>query len=63
MSSNTLVLRVPMRADVRGASRATRQQNEGMPSRTERPVRRGALARVAADVSPPVRGGFRLFAW
>lgn len=61
MSSNTLVLRVPTRA-VLGASRAPREQDEHTP-RPERPTGRSALASVAEDVSPSVRGGFRIFAW
>lgn len=65
MSSNTLVLRLPVRADVhddvRDASRAPVERREAR--RDERPEHRAALARVAEDVSPSVRGGFRLFAW
>lgn len=61
MSSNAFVLRLPVRADVRAASRVPLERVQ--EERHDRPERRAVLAKVAEDVSPSVRGGFRLFAW
>lgn len=64
MSSQTFTSRLPVRAGLRPASRASAvrvaaDRREG----PARPERRATLAQVAEDVSPSVRGGFRLFAW
>lgn len=61
MSSTTLVLRLPERADVTDTRRATAEREAA--SRHERPARRGTLAQVAEDVSPSLLGGFRHFVW
>lgn len=64
MSSSSIVLRVPMivREKLRGLEVAT-PDTPSDAGVEESPGRRAPLARLADEVSPPVRGGFRHFVW
>lgn len=64
MSTDTLSLRLPLRLRRLARSETAPRAHTVTTSQPSEPApQRGRLSRVADDVSAPVRGGFRYFAW
>lgn len=62
MSTDTLTIRLPLRLR-RLVSSGTAPRVVASAQSAESTAERGRLSRVADDVSAPIRGEFRYFAW